>query len=236
MKAHPCGEIFPMLGRQTRCSRLLSSMWLNERLKVTASLSQLWFMLLCSPGIWTVALWRQTSIILMSSTYCCWLRFPWCHCRVCAGRVPLLRHWFLFFFTPPPLVMHPFLINQTFSMLFSSNQGMTLKQGCRIANRAWTPFSVRISERSQKTWRLTWLSLKQSCAFHEGSWCVWTRTSKKNWKTMLCPQRYISSLGKVGAYMLYPFSCGLRQEPDTRSTIKSFYLVSGVMACVQTPS
>lgn len=101
MKAHRCSEIFPMLGRQTRCSRLLSSMWLNERLKVAASLSRLWFMLLCSPGIWTVALWRQTSIILMSSTYCCWLRFPWCHYRVCAGRVPLLRHWFLFFFSPP---------------------------------------------------------------------------------------------------------------------------------------
>lgn len=151
MKAHPCGEIFPMLGRQTRCSRLLSSMWLNERLKVAASLSRLWFMLLCSPGIWTVALWRQTSIILMSSTYCCWLRFPWCHWHVCAGRVPLLRHWFLFFLPPPPLVMHPFLINQTFSLHFSSNQGMTLKQGCRIANIAWTPFSVRISERSQTT-------------------------------------------------------------------------------------
>lgn len=56
---------------------------------------------------------------------------------------------------------------------------------------------------------------------------------------MLCPQRYISSLqlpGKVGAYMLDPFSCGLRQEPDMWSTIKSFYLVSGVMACVQTAS
>lgn len=177
MKAHPRDEIFPMLGRQTRCSRLLSSMWLNERLKVAASLSRLWFMLLCSPGIWTVALWRQTSIILMSSTYCCRLRFPWCHCRVRAQHIPLLRYRFFFFYRP--LVMHPFLINQTFSLLFSSNQEMTLKQRCRIANIAWTPFSVRISERRQKTSRLTRLSLRQTSAFREGSWGAWTRTSKK---------------------------------------------------------
>lgn len=78
--------------------------------------------------------------------------------------------------------MHPFLINQTFSLLFSSNQGMTLKQGCRIANIAWTPFSVRISERSQKTWWLTWSSLQQASAFNQGSWCAWTRASKKNWE------------------------------------------------------
>lgn len=63
--------------------------------------------------------------------------------------------------------------------------------------------------------------------------------AKRIGKNMLCPQRYISSLhllGKVGAYMLDPFSCGLRQDPDTRPTIKSFYLVSGVMACVQRAS
>lgn len=57
--------------------------------------------------------------------------------------------------------------------------------------------------------------------------------------TVLCPQCYISSPclpGKVGAFMLDPFSCSLRQEPDTRSTIKSFYLVSGVMAHVQAAS
>lgn len=80
-----------------------------------------------------------TEISLMSLAR---LRWP------CSIVAPLI---FIFFTPPPPLVMHPFLINQTFSLLFSSNQGMTLKQGCRIANIAWTPFSVRISERSQTT-------------------------------------------------------------------------------------
>lgn len=214
MKAHPWDEIFPMLGRQTWCSRFLSSMWLNERLKVAPSLSRLWFMLLCSPGIWTVALWRQTSIILMSSTYCCWLRFPWCHCCIHTEHILLLCHRFLFTPPPPTCDASIFLINQTFSLLFKGNQELTLKQGCRLANIAWTPFSVEISKRRQKTPWLTWLPLKQCSTFHEGSWC-----KKKKKINHICERTcsvqgmcYISSLHhlrKVRAYMQDPFNRGL---------------------------
>lgn len=164
MEAHPCGEIFPTLGRQTRCSRLLSSVWLNERLKVAASLSRLWFMLLCSLGIWTVALWRQTSIILMSSTYCCCLRFPWCHCRGHTKHILLLHH--RFFSPPPSLVMHPFFNKPDLFFALqrqSGNDTQTGPQGKRSLNiHSLGSKSLKGDKNSSQC---TWLSLKQCSAF-----------------------------------------------------------------------
>lgn len=153
---------------------------LNERIKVMIWASWPWFMLACCPGIWTVALWRPTSIILMSSSYRCWLRCPRCHCRVHTKYIPLLQPLIFFPF-------HTFIFNEPGLLHTPPRQSKsdTHTAGSQVVLKHCTLHRLKMEKIGQKEncalgtmyFSITWTML---CSSRRQSSCVAAETGYTN--------------------------------------------------------